>query len=68
MQIIISELELIETPYRFNPMLRILKDKGAPVLGLFFLTPDFDNYTWSQYKQHNGDYVFIIEPIKGVSE
>lgn len=39
--------------------LAILKDKGAPVKGNLFFTPDMDNYEWKREKKENEEIFYI---------
>lgn len=40
MRLTITKLEMVKTHYFFQPILNLLKEKGAPILGFFFLKID----------------------------
>lgn len=57
----ITDNDIVSSPYNEQIILNILKDRGFPVNGHCFLTPDLDNYTW-YHKSKFG--TFIIEAVK----
>lgn len=59
---IITRADISSDNNPFQPMLGALKKKGAPVLGLLWMNPDYDNYKWiSSYEPEKDQYVFYVK-------
>lgn len=48
----VTKKDIMEA-YPIQPMLNVLKEKGAPITGIIHLTPDFENYSWETYQSYN---------------
>jgi hypothetical protein len=62
---IITEIDILTHSYKTAEqlLLSILKDKGAPVKGLFWLEPNFEEYNW--YRSYHTDsktLIFDVDP------